>query len=141
MISLVTRMATFLYGAPNGSTLPLIPGSAIPYLYYTDPVGAVDPLGHPVTPTTVIDITDQLDKKVEMLACHASQRDWLRAHHHMDEYIESMKCAAADKRECSASPRPKASSSTVATPIPKMTCSNHCWVDRAMASSCKIDCA
>ena len=26
-----------------------------------------------------------------MLACHASQRDWLREHHGMDEYIESMK--------------------------------------------------
>jgi LmbE family N-acetylglucosaminyl deacetylase len=97
MISLVTRMATFLYGAPNGSKLPLVPGSAIPHLYYTDPVGGVDPLGNPVTPTTLIDITEKLDKKVEMLACHASQRDWLRAHHHMDEYIESMKRAAFDR--------------------------------------------
>jgi hypothetical protein len=26
-----------------------------------------------------------------MLACHASQRDWLRAHHGMDEYIDAMK--------------------------------------------------
>jgi LmbE family N-acetylglucosaminyl deacetylase len=97
MISLVTRMATFLYGAPNGSKLPLVPGSAIPHLYYTDPVGGVDPLGNPVTPTTLIDITEKLDKKVEMLACHASPRDWLRAHHHMDEYIESMKRAAFDR--------------------------------------------
>ena len=33
----------------------------------------------------------QMDRKIEMLACHASQRDWLRAHHGMDEYIEAMK--------------------------------------------------
>jgi len=26
-----------------------------------------------------------------MLACHASQRDWLLSHHRMDEYILSMK--------------------------------------------------
>ena len=29
--------------------------------------------------------------KSEMLACHESQRAWLRAHHGMDEYLESMK--------------------------------------------------
>jgi hypothetical protein len=32
-----------------------------------------------------------------MLACHASQRDWLRAHHRMDEYIESMKRQSAQR--------------------------------------------
>jgi len=26
-----------------------------------------------------------------MLACHASQREWLLAHHGMDEYIEAMR--------------------------------------------------
>src|SRR5436309_2535741 len=33
----------------------------------------------------------QIEKKAEMLACHASQRDWLRAHHGMDEYLEAMR--------------------------------------------------
>jgi LmbE family N-acetylglucosaminyl deacetylase len=97
MIALVARAASFIYAAPNSSSLPLVPGSAVPHLYYTDPVGGIDPLGQPVAPTTVIDITDKLDAKVEMLACHASQRDWLRAHHHMDEYIDSMKRAAAER--------------------------------------------
>ena len=36
-------------------------------------------------------MTGQMEKKTAMLACHASQREWLRAHHGMDEYIESMK--------------------------------------------------
>jgi len=31
------------------------------------------------------------EQKTEMLKCHASQREWLRAHHGMDEYIDSMK--------------------------------------------------
>lgn len=93
--SLVARAATFLYAGPNVSAFPVLEGSTIPHLYYCDPVEAVDPLGHPVEPTTWIDITAQLDKKTEMLACHASQRDWLMAHHGMDEYIEAMKRHAA----------------------------------------------
>ena len=39
----------------------------------------------------------QMDRKIEMLACHASQRDWLRAHHGMDEYIEAMKRYGAER--------------------------------------------
>lgn len=91
MTSLLARGGSFMYGAPNASTLPLIPGSGVPYLYYCDPVEGIDPLGHPVEPTTVIDISAQLEKKTQMLACHASQREWLQAHHGMDEYIDSMR--------------------------------------------------
>ncbi len=32
-----------------------------------------------------------------MLACHASQREWLRSHHGMDEYIEAMKRHSAHR--------------------------------------------
>jgi hypothetical protein len=32
-----------------------------------------------------------------MLACHSSQREWLRAHHCMDEYIDAMKRFAAER--------------------------------------------
>jgi LmbE family N-acetylglucosaminyl deacetylase len=91
MTSLLARAASFIYGAPNISTRPLRPESCIPYLYYCDPVEAIDPLGNLVLPTTLIDITAQLERKTQMLACHASQRDWLLAHHGIDEYIESMK--------------------------------------------------
>jgi LmbE family N-acetylglucosaminyl deacetylase len=63
----------------------------VPYLYYCDPVEGVDPLGNPVTPTTLIDISGQIEKKARCSPAHASQREWLRAHHGMDEYIESMK--------------------------------------------------
>jgi LmbE family N-acetylglucosaminyl deacetylase len=90
-VSLLARAASFGYGAPNVSNLPLRPGSGVPYLYYCDPIEGIDPLGNEVQPTTVIDISRQQEKKLAMLACHASQREWLRAHHGMDEYIESMK--------------------------------------------------
>jgi LmbE family N-acetylglucosaminyl deacetylase len=91
MTSLLARDGSFMYGAPNASPAPLIPGSGVPYLYYCDPVEGIDPLGHPVDPTTVIDISAQMEQKTQMLACHASQREWLQAHHGMDEYIDSMR--------------------------------------------------
>jgi LmbE family N-acetylglucosaminyl deacetylase len=91
MVSQLGRAASFGYGAPNASAFPLKEGSAIPHLYYCDPVEGIDPMGHEVTPTTYIDISDQLELKARMLACHASQREWLRAHHGMDEYLEAMR--------------------------------------------------
>jgi LmbE family N-acetylglucosaminyl deacetylase len=87
-VSLLARAASFGYGAPNVSNLPLRPGSGVPYLYYCDPIEGIDPLGNEVQPTTVIDISRQQEKKLAMLACHASQREWLRAHHGIDEYLE-----------------------------------------------------
>ncbi len=91
MASLLARAASFLYGAPNISPHPRLDRSTVPYLYYCDPVGGIDPLGNPVTPTTYVDISGQLEKKMEMLAAHASQREWLRAHHGTDEYLDAMR--------------------------------------------------
>jgi LmbE family N-acetylglucosaminyl deacetylase len=91
-VHLLARGAAFSYPIPNAAALPRVPGSAIPWLYYCDPVEGRDPYtGELVVPTAYVDISGQMDRKVEMLACHASQRDWLRAHHGMDEYIDAMK--------------------------------------------------
>lgn len=94
-VSLLARAASFGYGAPNVSHSPLKPGSRVPHLYYCDPVEGTDPLGNEVEPTTVVDVSGQLERKLKMLACHASQREWLRAHHGIDEYLESTKRHAA----------------------------------------------
>ena len=91
MASLLARGASFVYGAPNASAFPLREGSRVPYLYYCDPVEGADSLGRPAEPTTLIDISRQLKRKTEMLACHASQREWLRAHHGTDEYLDAMR--------------------------------------------------
>lgn len=89
---LLARVGAFSYPIPNASKLPLVDGSAIPWLYYCDPVAGRDPYTDElVKPTTCIDVSPQIDRKIEMLACHASQREWLRSHHGMDEYIEAMK--------------------------------------------------
>lgn len=95
MMSTVARAASFAYGVPNLSTHPLKKGSEVPHLYYCDAMESKDPFGNEIKPTTYIDITNQMDKKIDMLACHASQREWLREHHGMDEYIEAMKRQSA----------------------------------------------
>ena len=95
MVSMLARAASFAYGIPNVSALPRPADAVVPHLYYCDPIGGVDPYGKPVEPTTFVDVTRQYEKKQAMLACHASQREWLRAHHGMDEYLEAMKRHAA----------------------------------------------
>ena len=94
-VSRLARAGSFIYAGPNASQFPLLAGSGIPWLYYCDPIEGTDPLGRFVEPTTYVDITQQMPRKTEMLACHESQRDWLRAHHGMDEYIDAMQRHAA----------------------------------------------
>ena len=79
--------------APGGST----PLESIPHLYYADPVEGKDNFGQPVEPGLLIDIGSVMDTKLQMIAEHASQRDWLREHHGVDEYIESAKRWARDR--------------------------------------------
>lgn len=97
-VHLLARAVAFSYSIPNASQQPLVPGSQIPWLYYCDPVEGRDPYtGEFVSPTTYVDVSGFIDRKIDMLACHASQRDWLRAHHGMDEYIEAMKRHGAER--------------------------------------------
>jgi len=97
MASLLARAASFIYGAPNCSAFPVPPGSGVPYLYYCDAVEGIDPFGQPIRPTTYIDVAGQMETKLAMLACHASQRDWLMAHHGMDEYLDAARRQVAHR--------------------------------------------
>ena len=94
MTSALVRNACFYAPAPNYDTSS-VNGSpaiaAIPHLYYWDAVEGVDIYGRAVPPQMWIAIDDQIEFKSEMLACHSSQREWLRAQHGMDEYIEAMR--------------------------------------------------
>lgn len=91
MTTLVARAAAFLFAAPNASAFPVPPQAAVPHLYYCDPPEGLDPVGNLIEPTTLVDIGEVMELKTKMLSCHASQREWLLAHHGMDEYVESMK--------------------------------------------------
>jgi LmbE family N-acetylglucosaminyl deacetylase len=97
-VHLLARAASFGYAAPNCSSLPVVAGSCVPWLYYCDPVEGVDPYtGVAAAPTTYVDVSASMTLKAEMLACHRSQREWLQVHHGMDDYIESMKRHSAGR--------------------------------------------
>ena len=88
--STLVRDACFAAPAPNYASGRASRLREIPHLYFMDPVEGVDREGRPVEPDFVVDITPYLARKRAMLECHASQREWLRKHHHMDDYLESM---------------------------------------------------
>jgi LmbE family N-acetylglucosaminyl deacetylase len=77
------------------------PTDHIPHLYYGDPIEGKDLFGRPVAADVRIDVSGVIDEKAAMLACHASQRNWLLKHHGVDHYVNSMReWGAARGREC-----------------------------------------
>lgn len=102
--SRLARTASFAMSAPLYDTRHIPPapaGRATPALYYADPVEGIDPLGERIYPHFYVDISRQLERKRQMLSCHASQRDWLRDYHGMDEYLDGMaEWAAVRGGEC-----------------------------------------
>jgi LmbE family N-acetylglucosaminyl deacetylase len=93
MTSTVVRAAAFAAPVPNflfgrGHPPPL---ERIPHLYYCDPIEGKDLFGHDVVPGFRVDISAVIQTKADMLACHASQRDWLFKHHGMDQYLQAMR--------------------------------------------------
>jgi LmbE family N-acetylglucosaminyl deacetylase len=89
--SKLVQTACFAGGLVNIDTPGYSPIDYIPHLYYTDPMEGKDKFGADVKATTLVDISSVIDIKTKMLKCHKSQREWLRQHHGMDEYIISMK--------------------------------------------------
>jgi LmbE family N-acetylglucosaminyl deacetylase len=87
----LVQSACFAGGVVNIHTEGQAPLDYIPHLYYADSIDGRDIYGQAVIPTTLVDISHVMDIKTNMLSCHQSQREWLRQHHGMDEYILSMK--------------------------------------------------
>ncbi len=84
-------------GMKNIETGGAEPFEPIPYLFYADAFEGKDKLGNDIEPSFVVDIAETIEIKEKMLCCHDSQRSWLRAHHGVDKYIESMKTFAAKR--------------------------------------------
>ena len=100
MTSRLVRSACFGAPAPNVLTEADRPAEAlgaIPHLYYADPLEGIDIFGRAIEPDIVVDISSTIEIKEQMLATHASQREWLRAQHGIDEYVLAMKKWAAHR--------------------------------------------
>ena len=98
--SQLIRDACFNAAVPNYRTQQWDPAPRcrkIPHLYYVDAVEGMDHFGirHPVD--TIVDVSGVIEKRLELLACHASQRDWLRRQHGIDEYIIASRRWAAQR--------------------------------------------
>jgi N-acetylglucosamine malate deacetylase 1 len=102
MTSSLARAASFAAAAPNflcdRGHAPAL--DKIPHLYYCDAIEGKDLFGRAIEPQFLIDISKVMEEKTEALACHASQRDWLRRQHGMDHYLQTMRdwCASRGKQ-------------------------------------------
>lgn len=91
--SILVRDACFAASVPNYVTNAPHPAPAlrtIPHLYLMDPVGGVDRFGSAIEPDFVVDVKTTFETKRRMLACHASQREWLKRQHGIEDYIAMM---------------------------------------------------
>ncbi len=85
--SVLVRDACFAASAPNyrtNSNDPAAALAAMPHLYFVDAVAST------AEPEFVVDVTSAMDVKKRMLATHASQREWLRRQHGIDDYLLTM---------------------------------------------------
>jgi N-acetylglucosamine malate deacetylase 1 len=87
---LLVRDACFAVSAPNYKTGSAAPMKAIPHLYTMDPAEARDREGNLIWPDFIVDVEEVFAVKRDMLACHASQRNWLLRQHGMDDYLLEM---------------------------------------------------
>ena len=70
--------AAFAASVPHYKTVVATPSAVTP-IFYMDNLG-----GNEFLPTEYVDITDEIDLKLEMLECHESQLKWMREHDNID---------------------------------------------------------
>lgn len=85
--SRLVRMASFTASIPLYETPGSAPTTKVAALYYTDAIEFKDKFGQRIEAGFYVDIGATFADRQEALACHASQREWLRSHHGIDEYL------------------------------------------------------
>ena len=84
--------AAFARGMPNFPVdPPRAPVSGPVTVYHAQPYSHHDPLRQFVWPDMWVDVTDYVDRKVEMLAHHASQKNWLDQSQGHDSYLHALR--------------------------------------------------
>jgi LmbE family N-acetylglucosaminyl deacetylase len=83
--------AAFVRGVPNyHPEPPVAPVSNDVTVYHAQPHGNRDAMCRFIDPQIVVDIEPVLERKKAMLACHASQKDWLDKTQGMGSYLQTM---------------------------------------------------
>lgn len=101
--SRLVRMASFAAAVPLYETGNDPMGTGVPALYYSDAIEGKDKYGRPVMADFYIDIESTFEARTKALACHESQREWLRSHHGIDDYlVGSEKMAGMHGERCGA---------------------------------------
>ncbi len=81
----------FVRGMPNYRSIPPVdPIDRDVTIYHAMPHGLCDGLRNPIRPDFYVDVSPVIERKAEMLARHASQKDWLDRTQGFDSYIEAM---------------------------------------------------
>lgn len=90
--SLLVRNAAYVASVPLydcGTSAPAT--RRFPHLYYWNASSLVDIFGRPLPVRFGIDVSAVMETKKRMLACHESQREWLKAHNGWDSYMAIMR--------------------------------------------------
>jgi LmbE family N-acetylglucosaminyl deacetylase len=83
--------AAFVRGMPNmPCDPPHVIHSGSTTIYHAQPHGNRTPLGELVSPTYVVDVSNLMERKSELLRCHASQESWLDTTQKMSSYVQTM---------------------------------------------------
>ncbi len=84
--------AAFSRGMPNFPVEPHRPPVEQKVtVYHAQPYGNCDPLRQTVQPDLYVDTSSVIDRKVEMLAHHKSQKEWLDASQGLDSYLRTLR--------------------------------------------------
>lgn len=84
--------AAFARGMPNFPVepqRPTIDGKVT--VYHAQPYSHRDPLRQEVNPDFFVNVTSVVDRKIEMLAKHVSQKNWLDESQGHDSYLQAMR--------------------------------------------------
>lgn len=84
--------AAFCRGMPNFPVDPPTEGTSQKVtIYHCQPFWNRTPLRELVEPEFFVNVSDVEDKKVEMLACHVSQKQWLDESQGHDSYLQTLR--------------------------------------------------
>jgi len=89
-VSQLVRDACFAASVPNYATGPSAALSAIPHLYFMDPIGGRDREGVRVPGDFGVDVEAHFAAKRAMLAQHVSQHSWVAKQHDIADHLSSM---------------------------------------------------